>query len=299
MKDSTEVAPSNLKIDWDMTPDVIRQGRTVIMTSRIESYLVMDSSWVKINSMSGDILESNQRIFDRAHFLAEKNWRASLSADLPMEVFLDSCRVQFAEGLGLEETNANFRQIAWREEGGYFFSALSYICLVPVGSLGRISGPTNGLSLESGVLLNNRMVSAEIAFGRGSYLNHSVTMKGASADGEYVPYLGVYLKYSRTLLDTGGVRLSLFGGGGYSQRSVVKDNNPLILGGASLSEGFVGEWKCYTKIQAQKKPFRKSDYVLRLRLYSDQIWYPAPRIFSPTFNFSIGIGGTNGIVRLF
>ena len=72
---------------------------------------------------------------------------------------------------------------------------------------------------------------------------------------------------------------------------------PIVLGGASLSEGLAGEWRCFTRIHARKSPFRQSEYVLRLRLYSDQIWYQNPRFFSPTFNFSIGIGSKYGSVR--
>ena len=297
LRDTTEVSPTHFKLSWDTVPDAIRQRRSVILVNKIETYLNLDSSWVRANSVSEEILERNQRDFDRAHVLAEKNWRIALSGSLPIESYLDSCRVQFENGLGLMEAGDDLPQIEWSPEGKHIYSALSYVCLVPTGSLGRITGPTQGLSLESGLFSGNNMISAELSVGRGKYLNPYVTMTGGLADGAYVPYFGAFLKYSRTLLETSDVCISLFGGGGYSRREIKKDGNPVSLGGPSVSEGLAGEWRCFSRIQARKSPFRQSDYVVRVRLYLDHIWYQTPRVFSPTVNFSIGIGSKHGKVR--
>ena len=297
LKDTTEILPTSIKIGWDTTPDTVRQGRTVVLVNKIEAYLDLDSSWVRADNLSKEILESHQRSFDQAHFLAEKNWRTALAGDLPIETAVDACRLQYETGMRSEETGDDFRQIKWKPEGMQVFSALSYACLVPVGSLAQITGPTHGLSLESGLLAGKRMVSAELALGRGKYLNPYLSINGASAHGAGVPYLGAFLKYSRTLMETGDMRLALFGGGGYSRRGILKDQDPFALGGACLSEGLAGEWRCFSRIQARRRPYRRSGYVLRMRLYSDQIWYQTPRIFSPTFNFSIGLGSKCGKVR--
>ena len=296
-KDTTETIPTSIKIDWDTTRSSVRQGRTVILVNKIEAFLDMDSSWVRATTLPKEILESHQRSFDRAHLLAEKNWRAAFMGDLPLETALDACRLQYEAGEWPEETGDDFRQIKWKPEGMQVFSALSYVYLVPTGSLAQITGPTQGLSLESGLLFGKRMVSAELAVGRGDYLNPYISMNGASADKASVPYLGAFLKYSRTLMETGDIRLALFGGGGYSRRMLLRDHTPFALGGASLSEGLAGEWNCLTRIHARRKPYRRSGYVLRVRLYSDQIWYQTPRFFSPTFNISIGIGNQCGKVR--
>ena len=297
LKDTTEALPTNLKIHWETTPDAVWQNRTIVLVNKIEAYLDLDSSWVRANNLSKDILESNQQCFDRAHLLAKRNGIDAIVSGLPVETALDACRQQYEAGLGLLEVSYDIRQVEWKPEGRRFFSALSYICLVPAGSLGQITGPTQGLSLESGLLSGNGMVSAEVAVGRGNCLNRYLGVTGAAADGTAVPYLGAFLKYSRTLMETGDLRLALFGGGGYSRRGILKDHISINLGGPSLSEGLAGEWRGFTRIQARRRPFRRSDYVLRLRLYSDQIWYQTPRYFSPTFNFSIGIGSLCGRVR--
>ncbi len=297
LRDTTEVSPTHFKLSWDTVPDAIRQRRSVILVNKIEAYLNLDSSWVRANSVSDEILKDNQRSFDRAHFIAEKNWKTALVNVLPVESFLDTCRLQYEHGLDLTGAEDDLRQIEWIPEGRRFYSALSYICLVPTGSLGRITGPTQGLSLESGLLFGKRMISTELSVGRGKYLDPYVTMTGGWADGAYVPYFGAFLRYSRTLLETNDICISLFGGGGYSRRNIEKNGNPVSLGGPSVSEGLAGEWRCFSRIQARKSPFRQSDYVVRWRLYSDQIWYQTPRFFSPTVNFSIGIGGKLGKVR--
>ena len=297
LRDTTEAFPTNLKIRWEKVPDEVSQVRTVILVNTIEAYLDLDSAWVRADNLTEDILERNQQCFDRAHILAENNWKYAFMNHLPVETVLDSCRLQYEAGLGLTEAGYDFRQVEWKTEGRQFFSALSYICLVPAGSLGQITGPTQGLSLEAGLLSGKRALSAEVAVGGGDYRNRSLGMTGASASGTGVPFFGAFLKSSRTLVQTRDLRLSLFGGAGYSRRGLVKDQKPIGLGGPSLSEGLAGEWRCFTRIQARRSPFRQSEYVLRLRLYSDQIWYQTPRFFSPTFNFSIGIGSKYGSVR--
>lgn len=306
LKDSTETQPAKLDISFHAALDSINRHRTTVYTHRLEAYMDYDSSWVRTNSITDEVLAQCQKEFDRAHNVAEKNWRYALQNNLPPENFLDSCRVQFDRGVDFPEMQEEPLQPAWIAGEKAFFGALSGVYIGSMGNLKDISTRTLGVSLEAGLLRGKNLFSAELVGGVGDYVPYKLSVSGkisssynkeltgtyAVEDKSSLPYFGVFVKYSRAIVETRDFRLSLFGGMGYVSRGEVVTKKRMDMSGIGFSEGIAWDWKISSVIQACESPYRQSDYVLRVRLYSNQVSYPYPDpySFSPSLNLSVGIG---------
>lgn len=164
---------------------------------------------------------------------------------------------------------------------------IGFVSIFPTGDLARIYSPAHGFYTGFGYREGKDYFSADLSLSlAGALISGFDARDGSEFTATAAACLGFSAKYGRVLFSPWGTSLSVFAGVGYTSWVLTV---PETVKGATLTEGVCLDVPLHSTVNFLARRPRVQNLALQFKVYADEMYQAAQKIFVPTINVSAGL----------